>query len=63
MEDNLYLDQETPVDHNAQLVERVRDVLGHSQRSLADATTVASRFDLPEVTADDDVEATGTTRP
>ncbi|MFC6865279.1 3-keto-5-aminohexanoate cleavage protein [Halomicroarcula sp. GCM10025817] len=35
MEDNLYLDRETPVQDNAQLVQRVGELVFHSQRSFA----------------------------
>jgi uncharacterized protein (DUF849 family) len=39
MQDNLFLDPETPVHSNAQLVRRVVELAQHAQREIADTET------------------------
>lgn len=59
MQDNLFLDRATPVEHNVQLCRRVLDVLEHSQRSVADVTRTTAEIDVATGGADVDVERAG----
>lgn len=59
MQDNLFLDRATPVEHNVQLLQRVIDVVEHSQRSVADVARTAAEFDVQPVDREIDVEHAG----
>lgn len=48
MQDNLFLDPETPVHSNAQLVRRVVELARHSQREIVDTNTARRLLRLPD---------------
>lgn len=48
MEDNLFLDHDTPVETNSQLVQRVSDVVANSQRPFAGVETAKEILTLSE---------------
>lgn len=52
MADNLYLHSETPVSRNAQLVQRVADVVSHSQRWMMAPDDVAQQLGIPTESRD-----------
>ena len=52
MEDNLYLDTDTPVQDNTQLLTRVNDVIRHSQRDVASVDDARQILSLEEQRAD-----------
>lgn len=58
MEDNLFLDVDTPVQRNAQLVRRVAELASHSRRDIVGADGARTILDLPDgIEERTDVEA------
>ena len=58
MADNLFFDPETPVEHNAQLVQAVTQLAARSVRDIADVAVARRRLTLPAPAVEEsDVEA------